>query len=149
MEKSIVLTPSQVERFWQKVARGSDEECWLWTGAKLPNGYGHIRAVPRNFYAHRVAYTLMRGQIPDGLHIDHLCRDRACCNPAHLEAVTHAENVRRGLRGRMTPLRDQCAKGHPLFSKGRCLECTRARARAWARKHRHALRCAEASRPLK
>lgn len=76
--------------------------CWRWIGTRTPEGYGQIRvAVGEVAYAHRVAYELLVGPIPEGLHIDHLCRVRACVNPAHLEPVTQAENNRRAASVRM------------------------------------------------
>ena len=79
--------------------------CWIWTGACNSVGYGHMRWNGRHVFVHRLAYELSVGPIPQGLEIDHVaergCVSRACCNPAHLEPVTHAENVR---RGRLTDL---------------------------------------------
>jgi hypothetical protein len=92
------------ERFWEKVAKG--EGCWLWTGARLRGGYGTINAgghAATSLLAHRVAYELVRGPIPDGLQIDHLCRNRACVNPYHMEPVSQAENLRRGRLARGLP----------------------------------------------
>ena len=84
--------------------------CWEWRGAKNPKGYGNIRV---DSYGpakstHRVAYTELVGPIPNGMEIDHLCRNRACINPQHLEAVDHATNVRRSERPAIT----HCKWGH-------------------------------------
>lgn len=70
--------------------------CWIWTGCLYPTGYGLFVGNDRLPHrAHRIAYELWKGPIPAGLVIDHLCCNRACCNPAHLEAVTQRENVLR------------------------------------------------------
>lgn len=86
--------------------------CWVWPGANGPGGYGHIHSEGRVAITHRVAYEHFIGPIPDGLVLDHLCRVTSCCNPAHLEAVSHLENVRRGLGGDWQRRRTHCPRGH-------------------------------------
>ena len=70
-----------LQRFWNRVLR--TERCWVWNGAKV-NGYGQISTNGKTEYVHRFSYEMVNGKIPEGLVIDHLCRNRACVNPAHL-----------------------------------------------------------------
>jgi len=86
-------------RFWSKV--DAEGDCWEWTGARSDKGYGHMRRADTIVAAHRFAWELLVGPIPDGLEIDHLCRKRKCVNPDHLEPVTHSENMRRAGLARM------------------------------------------------
>ncbi len=91
------------DRFWAKVEKNGPipeyrpdlGPCWIWTAALKPSGYGQFMIGGRCCYAHRVAYETTVGIIPAGLELDHLCREPRCCNPAHLEPVTGAENHRR------------------------------------------------------
>ncbi len=76
--------------------------CWLWQGSKTSMGYGNLRANSQYVLAHRYMYELVKEKIPDGLTLDHLCRNKLCINPAHLEPVTHAENCRRGVRAKLS-----------------------------------------------
>jgi HNH endonuclease len=87
-------------RFFRKVQYDGETGCWLWQGALHSAGYGFLSVGGRNQLAHRVAYRLFVGPIPDGLELDHLCRVKHCVNPAHLEPVTTAENLRRGREAR-------------------------------------------------
>lgn len=107
------------ERFWPKVDKSG--ECWLWTGYRQPKGYGLINAGGRGgtpLLVHRVSYALCVGEIPDKAEIDHLCRVRHCVNPAHLEAVTHAENVGRGdyTANHRNLVKTHCIHGHGFTS---------------------------------
>lgn len=96
-----------VARFWQKVVV-VDSGCWEWQAYKV-TGYGSFNYGRRPKLAHRLAYEWLVGPIPAGLQIDHLCRNRACVNPHHLEPVTQRENTLRGLRGRLIT---HCPQGH-------------------------------------
>lgn len=97
-------------------------------GGRTGDGYAQVTVDGHQVYAHRVAYEAIHGAIPDGLVIDHLCRNRGCVNVDHLEAVTHAENIRRGVQ--MT----HCVNGHqrnvyvmPSTGRSRCRDCHRER----------------------
>jgi hypothetical protein len=94
--------------------RGPD--CWEWVGSRDKAGYGQIARKRRLYRAHRFVYEQHKGPIPNGLDLDHLCRNRGCVNPAHLEPVTRRENV---LRGQGLPAanaaKTHCSKGHPFI----------------------------------
>ena len=94
------VVPVEV-RFWAKVDVGHPLGCWTWIAGRTSRGYGSFGqgGPKRRVYAHRYAYELLVGPIPDGLVIDHLCRNPSCVNPDHLEPVTHQENCRRGVAG--------------------------------------------------
>lgn len=138
-------------RFWNKVSI-DPSGCWRWTGAHIANGYGHFSLQGKRVGAHRVAYEALVGPIPDGLHIDHLCRVRDCVNPAHLEAVTCRENVRRGtapdVARRRHARRTHCKRGHEYTQEntivradGReCRECRRVQSLAWYHRNKGRVR---------
>ena len=90
--------------------------CWLWTAAKDRHGYGVVRWDKKAMRAHRTVYFLLVGRTD--LELDHLCRVRSCVNPAHLEPVQHAENVARGMSGKVQSahwaLPRNCPRGHSL-----------------------------------
>lgn len=133
------------ERFWQKVTPTGF--CWIWTGTKSGEGYGKFKphSGRSSHWAHRYAYELLVGAIPEGMHLDHLCRNRACVNPDHIEPVSMAENIRRGFspsarNGRKT----HCKRGHEFtpentwvvyrgsWEERRCRACQRL----WLAKYR-------------
>src|ERR1035437_2335049 len=104
--------PRTIEEFWDRVDASGD--CWLWVGAKSPNGYGRWGD---NLYAHRVAWENLVGSIADGLHMDHLCRVRLCVNPDHLETVAQRINTLRGYSLSAQEARQtRCKRGHEFTS---------------------------------
>ena len=123
-------------RILQNIRIGYESGCWVWDGGLSSKGYAQIVIAGKRKMAHRVAYEETIGPIPDGMMLDHLCRNRACCNPKHLEPVTNTENQKRGLKG---TLKTHCARGHAYVEgniyrhksngriRSRCLTCTRAK----------------------
>lgn len=125
------------ERFWGKVEK--KEGCWEWVGSSS-RGYGEMQWEHKLKKAHRISYELLKGKIPEGLEIDHLCRNKLCVNPDHLEPVTKKENIRRMrvitrvqyvIKNRA---RTHCVNGHPLTENNiyidstdmrRCKQCNR------------------------
>lgn len=102
-------TAPLIDRFIKKI---SPTTCWEWVGT-ISCGYGQILSGGRVEPAHRVAYKLFYGDIPEGLHIDHLCRNRKCVNPLHMEAVTCRENILRGVGpASINSKKTYCPKGH-------------------------------------
>jgi hypothetical protein len=100
------------DRFLAYVA-DAPRGCWQWTGYLMPNGYARFSVAGERQYAHRVAYEAVHGPIPNRLVIDHLCRNRGCVNPDHLEAVTQRTNVLRGVSFAAARARQvRCLHGH-------------------------------------
>lgn len=132
----VVARPAHERAIGKFVTPDGPEGCWTWMASRA-HGYGRIgvavspgRSVPAQ--AHRVMYEALIGPIPDGLHLDHLCQNRACVNPAHLQPVTNAENAR---RARL--LRTTCRAGHEQPERDRwgdCVLCRVARERRRVRR---------------
>lgn len=111
-ELAVAQRPDPVDRFWSYVDRSG--ACWLWIGCLHRTGYGRVWFNGCQRQAHRVAYELEKGPIPDSLQIDHVCRNRACVRPAHMEPVTIGENLRRGVgASAMNSRKTHCPQGHP------------------------------------
>jgi hypothetical protein len=104
------------ERLLSRAIIDWQTDCWNWTGAIAATGYGRISRGAKSQgseYTHRVAWELWNGPIPPGLTIDHLCRNTACCNPAHLEAVSYRTNVLRSSNpAAANALKTHCKRGH-------------------------------------
>lgn len=79
--------------FWMKVEKRGSAECWLWKG-KISRFYGRLRVNNKMEYAHRFAYSLLVYPVPKEIHVDHLCQNKLCVNPAHLELITATEHAR-------------------------------------------------------
>lgn len=146
-------------RFWAKVAVGPAPSyapllgsCWMWTGAMAGPGaekYGYLRVDGKTIKAATLAYEAMVGPVPDGLHLDHLCRVRGCIRPTHLEPVTVQENMLRGIGpSAVNARKTHCPQGHPydaentgLYRGSRyCKECNRTRVRETHRRKAAAAR---------
>lgn len=118
------------DRFWMQVVMV--ENCWEWIGTVNSGGYGSFND-GRQFKAHRWSYARFKGPIPPSLTLDHLCRNRRCVNPDHLEPVTNRENILRGNGPTAENARKtHCKRGHPLPLAGfgprpECCECIRIR----------------------
>lgn len=130
--------------FWAKVDRsGGADACWPWIGSNNGAGrvgYGHVQVEPGRWMgAHRRAYELLVGPIPEGMTLDHLCRNTLCVNPAHLEPVTTAENTRRYF-AKHYQRSEFCHRGHRKHQQPcgqwECRECGREASRRSAAKRR-------------
>lgn len=131
--------------FWSRVKQGQND-CWDWQGGRAKGGYGAFRLAGITVRVHRYAYELLIGEIPAGLVIDHLCRNRLCVNPYHMEPVTSVVNV---MRGESIPAQNvnvtTCPQGHPYNGDNlhvdpyrgwrQCLTCRRASYRNAYRKN--------------
>lgn len=121
------LNSSMCEGLHERLMRHRvlNDDCWEWDGWRI-NGYGRITiGGSQGWLVHRAAYELYVGRIKDGLTLDHLCRNRACFNPSHLEPVTFVTNVMRGVGAGATNARKiACRNGHPYVDGSFILEQT-------------------------
>jgi hypothetical protein len=125
---------SSIDRFWHSITK-AESGCWEWNGSMNAYGYGTI-SVGKNQMAHRFAWEKLKGTIPTGLQIDHLCRNRKCVNPDHLEPVEQKLNMARGVcPSAINAVKKFCKRGHSLDDalitpKGHrtCRICNRIRA---------------------
>jgi hypothetical protein len=143
-------TATTPERFWAKVA--ITDTCWNWTATTDTRGYGQLWVDGRFERAHRYSYELLVGPVPQGLELDHLCQNKGCVRPAHLEPVTHKLNTQRGIANRTSRRgmdhhnrrKTHCPQGHEYtpentkwYRGGRaCRACAREAMRQWRARER-------------
>lgn len=121
------LSIKLLNRFNVRFHTDGENGCWIWTGAVV-NGYGRFCiSAGKTTPAHRVLWEMKNGKVPKGYELDHKCRNKICINPSHLEAVTHAENMRRAAPFIKDKRWSHCTKGHDLSinrnKRGRCKIC--------------------------
>lgn len=136
------VSPRAWARFWAKVDKS--DHCWVWTAAKNPEGYGRFGMGQRLVYPHRLVAAHIYGAIPDGMVVDHLCRNPSCVRPDHLQIVSMRENTARGELAAVTRAYQQskthCPRNHPYSGDNlyvnpsgqrQCRECMRQAKRAY------------------
>lgn len=140
--------PAIAERFWAKVNKNGPVmkphlgPCWEWTRALQSSGYGHAWIDSGSRSAHKVAWVWANGPVPDGLQLDHLCENRKCCRPSHLEPVTSRENSHRSplTLNSISAAKTVCIRGHEFDGirngKRTCSTCQRGYSREAAQRRR-------------
>ena len=145
------MKKTAAELFWPKVDVGWTHDCWEWTASVLPNGYGQFSSGKNrgtSILPHRVSYEFLVGPVGDDMTIDHLCKNKVCVNPQHLEVVTIQENIKRrdenGYTRNINPWnlrKTHCPRGHAYdvvtSSGGRgCRKCSNEQAKLYQRRKR-------------
>jgi hypothetical protein len=130
-----------IDRFTEKIAEPFDahNECWIWTGWKNLKGYGQFWLNGGDVPSQRVAHELFIGPIPEGYHVDHICKNRACVRPDHLQVLTHFENSGQARRDKT-----HCLNGHEFSESNtyvfngmrHCKTCVRDRMRKYLARKR-------------
>jgi len=147
----MLFNDTTIQLFWAKVDKTGPlfhgTSCWIWTAYRNPNGYGQFRPNGKLVLAHRFSYVLKSGPIPEGLELDHLCRNPPCVNWDHLEAVSHQLNMQRGISGEALAHKNRakthCPHGHiyDLFNtyiykeRRHCRTCRVQRTKQWRLDH--------------
>lgn len=136
------MTEADQRRFWAKVKLPDERGCMEWTAGKSSSGYGRFRLGDAVYQAHRISWTLENGEIPPGKVLDHLCRNKTCVAPGHLEAVDNRTNILRGESfSAENAKRTRCPAGHAYdeantYRDPRGFRQCRACRREWIRAHR-------------
>lgn len=149
-KKGLPVVAPPHHRFWSRVDKRGPLGCWQWTAGKLTSGYGSFRVGNRAHVAHKYAYEALRGPVPEGKQLDHLCRNRACVNPDHLEPVPQRVNCLRGISlPALNARKTHCIHGHeftpsntyvnPKGHRG-CRICRASRKAEWDAAHRSSAR---------
>lgn len=128
------------EYYKDRIQIDPESRCWVWQSSRTAAGYGRRVGQHTTWYTHRLVYELLVGPIPEGLELDHLCMNKPCCNPLHLEPVTHRENILRArlVKGNWNLKRtwnrvrpSHCQRGHELTGGKGCRVCRLASQLRW------------------